>query len=175
MDEIPLYVIGVLFVATLVRSTFGFGEALVAVPLLALCVPVEVAVPVAALLSVVVAAGVLVQDAGLVERRSAAWLIATTAIGIPLGLLVLRTVDERVVKIALAAVIFGGWHPIRATLAALMFGFATNLGSALGTFGSPVPNDFLLMLPYLVTIFAVAGFVGRVRPPAAAGRPYIKS
>jgi ABC-type uncharacterized transport system permease subunit len=77
--------------------------------------------------------------------------------------------------IALAAVIFGGWHPIRATLAALMFGFATNLGSALGTFGSPVPNDFLLMLPYLVTIFAVAGFVGRVRPPAAAGRPYIKS
>jgi general nucleoside transport system permease protein len=77
--------------------------------------------------------------------------------------------------IALAAVIFGGWHPIRATLAALMFGFATNLGSALGTFGSPVPNDFLLMLPYIVTILAVAGFVGRVRPPAAAGRPYIKS
>ena len=77
--------------------------------------------------------------------------------------------------IALAAVIFGGWHPIRATLAALMFGFATNLGSALNTFGSPVPNDFLLMLPYLVTIFAVAGLVGRVRGPAAAGRPYIKS
>ncbi|MEJ1229368.1 MAG: ABC transporter permease [Galbitalea sp.] len=77
--------------------------------------------------------------------------------------------------IALAAVIFGGWHPIRATLAALMFGFATNLGSALGTFGSPVPNDFLLMLPYVVTIFAVAGLVGRVRGPAAAGRPYIKS
>jgi len=77
--------------------------------------------------------------------------------------------------IALAAVIFGGWHPIRATLAALMFGFATDLGSALGTFGSPVPNDFLLMLPYIVTILAVAGFVGRVRPPAAAGRPYIKS
>jgi ABC-type uncharacterized transport system permease subunit len=77
--------------------------------------------------------------------------------------------------IALAAVIFGGWHPIRATLAALMFGFATNLGSALGAFGSPVPNDFLLMLPYLVTIFAVAGLVGRVRAPAAAGRPYVKS
>jgi general nucleoside transport system permease protein len=77
--------------------------------------------------------------------------------------------------IALAAVIFGGWHPIRATLAALLFGFAENLQSALGTLGSPVPNDFLLMLPYVVTILAVAGFVGRVRGPAASGRPYIKS
>jgi ABC-type uncharacterized transport system permease subunit len=77
--------------------------------------------------------------------------------------------------IALAAVIFGGWHPVRATLASLLFGLATNLGSVLGSIGSPVPNDFLLMLPYLVTIFAVAGLVGRVRGPAAAGRPYIKS
>jgi ABC-type uncharacterized transport system permease subunit len=77
--------------------------------------------------------------------------------------------------IALAAVIFGGWHPIRATLASLLFGLATNLGSVLGSIQSPVPNDFLLMLPYLVTIFAVAGLVGRVRGPAAAGRPYIKS
>jgi ABC-type uncharacterized transport system permease subunit len=77
--------------------------------------------------------------------------------------------------IALAAVIFGRWNPVRATLAALLFGFCSNLGSALGILGSPVPNDFLLMLPYLVTIFAVAGLVGRVRGPAAAGRPYIKS
>jgi ABC-type uncharacterized transport system permease subunit len=77
--------------------------------------------------------------------------------------------------IALAAVIFGGWHPIRATLAALLFGFSENLQSVLGTIGSPVPNDFLLMLPYVVTILAVAGFVGRVRGPAASGRPYIKS
>jgi general nucleoside transport system permease protein len=77
--------------------------------------------------------------------------------------------------IALAAVIFGGWNPVRATLAALLFGFASNLQSVLGILGSPVPNDFLLMLPYLVTIFAVAGLVGRSRGPAAAGRPYIKS
>jgi len=77
--------------------------------------------------------------------------------------------------IALAAVIFGGWNPIRATLAALLFGFTENLQSVLGTLNSPVPNDFLLMLPYVVTILAVAGFVGRVRGPAASGRPYIKS
>nr|WP_179499125.1 ABC transporter permease [Leifsonia sp. AK011] len=77
--------------------------------------------------------------------------------------------------IALAAVIFGRWDPIRATLAALLFGFASNLQSALSIIGSPVPSEFMLMLPYLVTIFAVAGLVGRVRGPAAAGKPYVKS
>jgi simple sugar transport system permease protein len=77
--------------------------------------------------------------------------------------------------IALAAVIFGRWDPIRATLAALLFGFATNLQNVLGIIGSPVPSEFMLMLPYLVTIFAVAGLVGTVRGPAASGKPYIKS
>jgi general nucleoside transport system permease protein len=74
--------------------------------------------------------------------------------------------------IALAAVIFGKWDPIRATLAALLFGFATNLQGVLSAIGSPVPSQFMLMLPYLVTIFAVAGLVGRSRPPAADGVPY---
>ncbi len=77
--------------------------------------------------------------------------------------------------IALAAVIFGRWDPIRATLAGLLFGFATNLQSVLGIIGSPVPSDFMLMLPYVVTIFAVAGLVGVSRAPAADGKPYIKS
>ena len=77
--------------------------------------------------------------------------------------------------IALAAVIFGRWDPIRATLAALLFGFASSLQSTLSAIGSPVPSEFMLMLPYLVTIFAVAGLVGTVRGPAASGKPYIKS
>lgn len=77
--------------------------------------------------------------------------------------------------IALAAVIFGRWDPIRATLAALLFGFATNLQSVLSVIGSPVPSEFMLMLPYVVTIFAVAGLVGLSRGPAASGKPYIKS
>ncbi|MGR2753943.1 ABC transporter permease [Agromyces arachidis] len=77
--------------------------------------------------------------------------------------------------IALAAVIFGQWDPIRATLAALLFGFASNLQNTLSVMGSPVPSEFMLMLPYVVTILAVAGFVGKVRGPAAAGKPYIKS
>jgi simple sugar transport system permease protein len=77
--------------------------------------------------------------------------------------------------IALAAVIFGRWDPIRATFAALLFGFASNLQNVLSIIGSPVPSEFMLMLPYLVTIFAVAGLVGQVRGPAASGKPYIKS
>ena len=76
--------------------------------------------------------------------------------------------------IALAAVIFGKWDPIRATLAALLFGFASTLQGVLSVIGSPVPSQFMLMLPYVVTIFAVAGLVGRSRPPAADGIPYIK-
>ncbi|NQX04177.1 ABC transporter permease [Rathayibacter sp. VKM Ac-2856] len=77
--------------------------------------------------------------------------------------------------IALAAVIFGRWDPIKATLASLLFGFATNLQNVLGVIGSPVPSEFMLMLPYVVTIFAVAGLVGQSRGPAAAGKPYLKS
>ncbi len=77
--------------------------------------------------------------------------------------------------IALAAVIFGRWDPIRATLAALLFGFASNLQNVLSIIGSPVPSEFMLMLPYVVTIFAVAGLVGQSRAPAASGKPYIKA
>jgi ABC-type uncharacterized transport system permease subunit len=77
--------------------------------------------------------------------------------------------------IALAAVIFGRWNPILATLAALLFGFTSSLQFSLGVLGSPVPSEFMLMLPYVVTIFAVAGLIGHVRGPAASGKPYIKS
>lgn len=76
--------------------------------------------------------------------------------------------------IALAAVIFGRWDPIRATLAALLFGFATNLQNLLTVLKTPIPSEFMLMLPYLVTILAVAGFAGQIRAPAADGKPYIK-
>lgn len=76
--------------------------------------------------------------------------------------------------IALAAVIFGQWDPIKATLAALLFGFASSLQNTLSIIGSPVPSEFMLMLPYVVTIFVVAGVVGRSRAPAADGVPYVK-
>jgi simple sugar transport system permease protein len=76
--------------------------------------------------------------------------------------------------IALAAVIFGGWDPIRATLAALLFGIAQNLQNLLNVLGTPIPSEFMLMLPYVVTILAVVGFAGQIRAPAADGKPYIK-
>jgi ABC-type uncharacterized transport system permease subunit len=75
--------------------------------------------------------------------------------------------------IALAAVIMGRWHPVGATLAALFFGFMWNLQNQVGLVGK-VPNEFLGAAPYVATIIAVAGFVGRVRPPAADGEPYVK-
>ncbi|MCL1898108.1 MAG: ABC transporter permease [Micrococcales bacterium] len=74
--------------------------------------------------------------------------------------------------IALAAMILGRWNPKGALSACLMFGFATALQQNLGVMGSTIPTNLMLMLPYAVTIFAVAGLVGRVRPPAAEGIAY---
>jgi ABC-type uncharacterized transport system permease subunit len=76
--------------------------------------------------------------------------------------------------IALAALIFGRFTPFGAFGAALFFGFAQKLATYLGAIESPVPSQFLNMLPYLATLIAVAGLVGRVRAPAADGIPYVK-
>ncbi len=76
--------------------------------------------------------------------------------------------------IALAAMIFGRWKPVGAFSAALLFGFADNLQNVLKIIGTPLPSEFLQMAPYLVTIFAVAGLIGRSRPPAAEGQAYTK-
>jgi general nucleoside transport system permease protein len=76
--------------------------------------------------------------------------------------------------IALAALIFGRWSPVGAMLAALLFGFTTQIANFLGVIVSPIPSQFLGMLPYAATILAVAGFVGRVRAPGADGKPYVK-
>ncbi|MBI3429864.1 MAG: ABC transporter permease [Actinobacteria bacterium] len=74
--------------------------------------------------------------------------------------------------IALAALIFGRWSPLGAVSAALIFGFADNLQGVLSITGTPIPSEFMLMAPYIATIIAVSGFVGRVRAPAADGIPY---
>jgi len=77
--------------------------------------------------------------------------------------------------IALAAVIFGRWTPLGALGAALLFGFASNLQYVLSIIGTPIPSQFLLMTPYIATILAVAGLVGKVRAPGADGIPFRKS
>ncbi len=74
--------------------------------------------------------------------------------------------------IALAALIFGRWSPLGAVAAALLFGFADNLQGVLSITGTPIPSEFMLMAPYIATVIAVTGFVGRVRAPAADGVAY---
>jgi general nucleoside transport system permease protein len=76
--------------------------------------------------------------------------------------------------IGLAAMIFGGWNPIGSFLAGLVFGFADAIQSRFSILSIGIPSEFLLMVPYVVTIIVVAGLVGRARAPAADGKPYIK-
>lgn len=74
--------------------------------------------------------------------------------------------------VALAVLIFGKWTPLGAWGAALLFGFATALNTQLQFFGLNIPHQFIGMLPYVLTIVVLAGFIGRSRPPAAEGIPY---
>lgn len=74
--------------------------------------------------------------------------------------------------IALACVILGRWHPGVAALAALMFGFARNLAVVANQAGSDIPADLIATTPYVVTLIAVAGLIGRAVAPAATGKPY---
>lgn len=141
-------VLAVLFIASLIRSVFGFGEALVAVPLLALVMPVEVAAPVAALVSVTVAGIVIVQDWQKIHAGSAGRLVISSLFGIPLGLILLKTVAEPIVKAILAIVIIGfsfyslatrSRHELKTDRLAWLFGFGAGvLGGAYGMNGPPL-------------------------------------
>ena len=143
-----IHVMAVLFLATFVRSAFGFGEALIAVPLLALIMPVDVAAPLAVLISITVAVIVLAQDWRHVHVRSAGWLVLSTLVGTPLGLLLLTRVDGGIVKICLGALIvaFSLYSLLSRGKAALAddrlawtFGFAAGvLGGAYGMNGPPL-------------------------------------
>jgi general nucleoside transport system permease protein len=76
--------------------------------------------------------------------------------------------------IALAAMLVGRYNPVGALGAAIIFGFADAMATALQLLRVPVPSEVLLTAPYVVTIVVVAGLIGRLRPPAADGQPYIK-
>ncbi|NYF52806.1 sulfite exporter TauE/SafE family protein [Tunturiibacter gelidoferens] len=111
MDSTTLHVLLVVFFATLIRSTFGFGEGLIAVPLLALSLPIEVAAPVVVLLSITISALVVAQDWRKIHLRSTGWLLAPTFLGIPLGIALLTSTHQHLVKAALAILIlaFSGY------------------------------------------------------------------
>lgn len=105
LNPTTAYVLAVVFVATLIRSAFGFGEALFAVPLLALRLPLGVAAPLAVLLSITIALIVVVQDWRKVHVHSMSWLMFATIFGIPLGLALLTSSHQLLVKVALALLI----------------------------------------------------------------------
>ena len=102
MHAVTLQVLAVVFVATLIRSAFGFGEALFAVPLLALFIPLKIAAPLAVLVSITIAAVVVAQDWRKIHLRSTGWLVGATLFGIPVGLLLLTSSHQQAVKITLA-------------------------------------------------------------------------
>jgi hypothetical protein len=148
VDASSIAIIAVIFFATFIRSAFGFGEALVAVPLLALLLPVEVAVPLAALFSITVAVIVIIQDWRKIHFDSAWRLVVATLFGIPLGLLILTTVPEAVVKSVLAIVIISfslyclvsrGNFELKTDRTSWAFGFAAGvLGGAYAMNGPPL-------------------------------------
>jgi uncharacterized protein len=102
-----VHVLLVVFVATLIRSSLGFGEALVAVPLLALNIRLEIAAPLAVLTSITIASVVVAQDWRKIQVRSIGWLMAATVCGIPIGLLLLTSSHQRLTKASLGVLIVG--------------------------------------------------------------------
>lgn len=147
--EWPLIpVLAVVFFATLVRSALGFGEALVAVPLLSLLMPVEVAAPLAVLISITSGGIIVVQDRQHIHVGSAALLVISTLFGIPLGLLALTSVPEKIVKAVLAVIIiaFSTYClasrrkiELKDDRLAWLFGFVAGvLGGAYGMNGPPL-------------------------------------
>ena len=146
--SVTLFVVVVFFCATIVRSALGFGEALLAVPLVAFVLPVEVAAPVAVLVSITVAAIVLARDWRHVEVGTAMRLTGFTLLGVPLGLWALRTVPEPIVKGTLGVMVagfaaFSLWRRHAVRLAddrfAWLFGVSAGvLGGAYGMNGPPL-------------------------------------
>ena len=179
MSATTVEILAVLFLATLIRSALGFGEALVAVPLLALVLPVQVAAPLAVLVSITVALLVVIQDWRNLLVRSAGWLVLSTLFGIPLGLLALKTVSEAVTKAVLGAFIIAfalysltGRKPeLHNDRLAPLFGFTAGiLGGAYGMNGPPLvvygvlrrwqPAQFRATLQGYFLIASIVGMAG---------------
>jgi hypothetical protein len=141
-------VCAVLFFASAIRSSLGFGEALVSVPLLALLMPVEVAAPLAVLVSITIALVAVLQDWRHIHLRSAGRLVLFTLGGIPLGLLLLKLAPEGVVKVVLGLVIAafsvyslagGKQMKLGDDGSSWLFGFTAGiLGGAYGMNGPPL-------------------------------------
>ncbi|MDD8026218.1 MAG: sulfite exporter TauE/SafE family protein [Acidobacteriota bacterium] len=141
-------VLTIVFLAALVRGAFGFGDALLGMPLLALFVPLTFATPLMALIGPTIAVLILLREWKAIDLRGTAVLIVSTIAGIPLGLMVLKRADAQLVNIVLAAVIIffalynllrPGLLRLRTDRSAPLFGLVAGvLGAAYNTNGPPV-------------------------------------
>ncbi len=180
VDATTAATVGIVFLGTMVRASLGFGEALVAVPLLALVMPVEQAAPLAVLVSITVAGLILLRDWRQVQFGGAGRLLGSTLFGIPVGLWLLRTMPESVVKGLLAVLLMGfSLHVLRGRLThtlpddrwAWVFGLQAGvLGGAYGMNGPPLvvygslrgwrPEEFRATLQAYFLPAGVAGMGG---------------
>ncbi len=141
-------VLGILFLSTFIRSALGFGDALIAMPLLAMIVGMQTATPLVALVAPTVALTILLRAWRQVDLRAAWRLIVSTLAGIPVGLFFLKSAPEGAVKAVLGIVLIGfGLYelvaprlpPIRSEKLSYAFGFVAGiLGGAYNTNGPPV-------------------------------------
>jgi uncharacterized membrane protein YfcA len=148
MEEFQTVILPIIFISTLTRSTFGFGDAVVAMPLLSMAVGLSVATPLVGLMGITASATILIRHRRDVHFKSLWSLIIPTLIGIPIGVLLLKGVYEDVMKLILASVIiifslYEIFKPKLLTLAndkyAYFFGFIAGiLGGAYNTNGPPI-------------------------------------
>ncbi len=150
MNSIPqlLPIVAILFISTFTRSTIGFGDALIAMPLLVLTISVKTATPLVALMGFTIAITILSRNWRDVDIKAAWRLIVSSLVGIPVGIWLLRDAPEQIVKAILGVVLvlFGLYNLISPRLptlreqwSAYIFGFVSGiLGGAYNTNGPPI-------------------------------------
>lgn len=183
-DIIFIIVLIIIFFSSLYRSTFGFGDALIAMPLLALLIDIKIASPIVAFMGFAVSVFILLGNKQTQNFRKIWQLVLFSIIGIPIGLLFLKGINENVVKIVLSIILiiyslFSLTYPklyLKTNKSAFAFGIVSGiLGGAYNTNGPPIimygtlrrwtPDEFRLLLqgvflPTNLFIIIGHGFAG---------------
>ena len=146
--DITLIIICIVFISTLTRSIFGFGDALIAMPVLVLFIDIKIATPLIALVAFFIAISILIKNWNQVEFKSAWRLIASSLVGIPIGLWFLDDINENAIKLILGILVllFATYnlfkprlHQLKSEKYAWIFGFVAGIvGGAYNTNGPPI-------------------------------------